>query len=193
MKHLFLTALLSAFCIAANAQDTQTICPGEVKYYHIDEPAEGSQYIWSITPDDAGVITYDSGTHGRISVAWKKDGTLSVYEKNAAGCDGDAASVAVKISGALSAEFDNEAACYGEQVNIKFPSGAAWPISFSYSIDGEVVNIAEYNKDTYPMENKSGFYKLLKVTDSNGCEVVPAVHNTSVIAPELKKLTIQKE
>ena len=193
MRHLFITAIVSAFYIQAVAQDVQTVCPGAVSYYHINEPNKSSQYVWKIEPEDAGTVKKDTRSHGRVSVKWQKDGVLSVQEVNVAGCEGEVTTLAVKISAPLSAEFDNEMICYGEKLNIQFPEDAAKPLSFTYSIDGEKVSVEGYDRDFFPLESVSGTCKILSVSDANGCTITPVEHATAVIAPELKKLIIKKE
>ena len=194
MKHLFLTAIVSAFCIQAIAQDVRTVCPGAVKYYHVNEPDNWAQYVWEIVPDDAGIISPDPNTNGRISVKWQKDGTLSVYEIKSAGCVGEVTTLTVKITAPLSAEFDNAMICHGENLNIQFPEGATTPLKFTYTIDGEEVSVEGYDKDVYPMDSSvSGTCRILSVTDANGCKITPEEHATAVIVPELKKLIIKKE
>ena len=46
MKQIILTALLSAVCIIANAQENdapQTVRADDAQYYHTDEPTPGSE------------------------------------------------------------------------------------------------------------------------------------------------------
>lgn len=200
MKRFILTALISAFCIAANAQtadDTQTVNAGETKYYHIDNPTNGSEYNWELTPKDAGSLLIDSNDPSRIGVTWTKDGVLSVYEKNADGCTSGITTLAVKIKDLpiLYAEFVDENVCSGDAVVIRFPKEAAKPIKFTYSVNGKEHSVSDCNSDTYQIpETDSGTYKIVGGTDANGAKIEPnSDHSTAVIALPLKKLTIKKE
>lgn len=200
MKRFILTALISAFCIAANAQtydDTQTVEAGETKFYHIDEPTDGSDYIWELTPKDAGSLSIDSNDPSHIGVKWTKDGVLSVYEKNAAGCTSGITTLAVKIKDVpvLYAEFVDENVCSGDAVVVKFPAEAAKPIKFAYTVNGKEHSVSDCNSNTYQIpETDSGTYKFVSGTDANGVKIEPnSDHSTAVIALPLKKLTIKKE
>jgi len=199
MKRIILTALLSVFCIVANAQnadDTQEVSAGDTKYYHIDEPTEGSEYIWTLDPRDAGSLLIDSNDPSRISVAWTKDGVLSVYEKNITGCTSGITTLAVKVKDlpVLYAEFVDENVCFGDAVVVRFPSEAAKPIKFTYTVNGNEHSVSDCNSNTYQIpETDSGTYKFVGGTDANNVKIEPDDHSTAVIALPLQKLTIKKE
>lgn len=198
MKHFILTALLSAICIIANAQDTddtQEVIAGETKYYHIDEPDDASDYGWRIDPSDAGVIHKETGNASRISVKWTKDGTLMVQETNAAGCSSGFTSLQVKIKDVptLYAGFEDQALCFGDELAITFPTEAAKPIRFTYTFDGQERTVTDCNKSTYPLGTESGTYIFVGGTDANNVKIEPNGHATATIALPLNKLTIKKE
>jgi len=198
MKQIILTALLSAICIIANAQetdDTQEVNAGETKYYHIDEPTDGSDYIWRTDPSDAGEIYKEAENPSRITVIWKKNGTLMVYERNAAGCESGITSLIVKIKDVptLYAGFEDQALCFGEEVAITFPNEAAKPIRFTYTFDGQERTVQDCNKYTYPLGTESGTYIFVGGTDANNVKIEPNGHATATIALPLKKLTIKTE
>ena len=198
MKRIILTALLSAICIIANAQetdDTQEVSTDETKYYHIDEPTAGSHYDWWTDPTDAGVITTNTQNGSRISVTWKKQGTLMVKETNSAGCESGITSLKIIIKDVhtLYAGFEDQALCFGEEVSITFPKEAAMPIRFTYTIDGQERTVQECNKYTYPLGTESGTYIFVGGTDANNVKIEPNGHATATIALPLKKLTIKTE
>ena len=198
MKRIILTALLSAICIIANAQetdDTQEVSTDETKYYHIDEATEASNYNWWTDPTDAGVITTNTQNGSRISVTWKKQGTLMVKETNSAGCESGITSLKIIIKDVhtLYAGFEDQALCFGEEVAITFPKEAAMPIRFTYTIDGQERTVQECNKYTYPLGTESGTYIFVGGTDANNVKIEPDGHATATIALPLKKLTIKTE
>ena len=198
MKQIILTALLSAVCIIANAQendDTQTVSADEVKYYHIDEPTEGSKYNWWTDPTDAGIITTNTQNCSRISVTWKKQGTLMVQETNAAGCTSGITSlkIIIKDEPTLYAEFETQALCFGEEAVIKFPEEAKKPIKFTYTFDGQERTVTDCNKYAYTLGTESGVYIFTGGTDANNVKIEPNGHASATIALPLKKLTIKTE
>jgi hypothetical protein len=199
MKRIILIALLSAICIIANAQetdDTQEVSTDETKYYRIDEATEGSNYTWWTDPTDAGVITTNTENGSRISVTWKKQGTLMVQETNSDGCTSGITSlkIIIKDVSTLYAGFEDQALCFGEEaVIIKFPEGAKMPIKFTYTFDGQERTVHDCNKYTYPLGTESGTYIFVGGTDANNVKIEPNGHATATIALPLKKLTIKTE
>ncbi|MBQ3657585.1 MAG: hypothetical protein II956_12170 [Bacteroidales bacterium] len=193
MKHFLLTLSAAAICSAVSAQETQTVCPGAVKNYHIENPTANSDYVWSLFPEDAGIIIPDTETHGRISVEWKKEGTLSVHEETTEGCKSETSFVKVKFLTPPSAEFDNAEICFTENLQFVFPKNSVPPIKVTYTINGEEKTVEDIKTEKYTVEKNAGKYRIIKVTDGNGCEGVPQENNTAEIAPELKTLTITKD
>jgi len=199
MKRIILIALLSAICIIANAQetdDTQEVSTDETKYYRIDEATEGSNYTWWTDPTDAGVITTNTKNGSRISVTWKKQGTLMVQETNSDGCTSGITSlkIVIKDVSTLYAGFEDQALCFGEEaVIIKFPEGAKMPIKFTYTFDGQERTVQDCNKYTYLLGKESGVYIFVGGTDANNVKIEPNGHATATIALPLKKLTIKTE
>ncbi len=198
MKRIILTALLSAICIIANAQgtdDTQEVSADETKYYRIDEATEGSNYTWWTDPTDAGVITTNTKNGSRISVTWKKQGTLMVQETNSDGCTSGITSlkIVIKNDPTLYAEFKTQALCFGEEAEITFPEEAKMPIKFTYTFDGQERTVQDCNKYTYPLGTESGIYIFVGGTDANNVKIEPNGHATATIALPLKKLTIKTE
>ena len=198
MKQIILTALLSAFCIIANAQendDTQTVSADEVKYYHIYEPTHGSEYIWQIDPADAGVISVEDGNTAHISVKWSKEGSLMVHERNSFGCESGITTLVVKIKDVptLYAEFETQALCFGEEAVIKFPEEAKKPIKFTYTFDGQERTVTDCNKYAYTLGTESGVYIFTGGTDANNVKIEPNGHASATIALPLQKLTIKTE
>ena len=198
MKRFILTALLSAICIIANAQepdDTQEVSADETKYYRIDEATEASNYTWWTDPTDAGVITTNTKNGSRISVTWKKQGTLMVQETNSDGCTSGITSlkIVIKDDPTLYAEFKTQALCFGEEAEIKFPDEAKMPIKFTYTFDGQEHTVQDCNKYTYLLGKESGVYIFVGGTDANNVKIEPNGHATATIALPLKKLTIKTE
>ena len=198
MKQIILTALLSAICIIANAQendDIQTVSQGDTKYYHIDEPTHGSEYIWQIDPADAGVISVEDDNTARIFVTWSKEGSLMVHERNSAGCESGITTLKIKIKDVptLYAGFEDQALCFGEDAVINFPEGAKMPIKFTYTFDGQERTVQDCNKYTYLLGKESGVYIFVGGTDANNVKIEPNGHATATIALPLKKLTIKTE
>ena len=198
MKQLILTALLSAFCIIANAQesnDTQEVIAGETKFYHIEEPTAGSYFHWWTDPEDAGEIHKETENASRISVKWLKKGTLMVQETNSDGCTSGITSLIVNIKDVptLYAGFEDQALCFGDEAVITFPKEAAKPIRFTYTIDGQEHTVSDCNKSNYTLGTESGVYKFIGGTDANNVKIEPDGHATATIALPLKKLTIKTE
>ncbi len=193
MKHFLLTLLAAAACCAAYSQETQTVCQGAEKFYHIENPVENSEYIWFISPEDAGKITKDENTNGKVSVKWEKEGTLSVYEENTDGCQSEVSFVKVKFSKAPEAEFDNAQICFTENLQFVFPKNSVPPLKVIYTVNGTEKIAENITTEKFTVEKIAGKYKIIKVTDGNGCEGFPTVNNTAEIAPELKTLTITKD
>jgi len=198
MKQIILTALLSAFCIIANAQesnDTQEVIAGETKYYHIEEPTAGSEFQWWTDPVDAGQIIKETENASRISVKWTKEGTLMVQETNSDGCTSGITSLKIKIKDVptLYAGFEDQALCFGEEAVITFPKEAAKPIRFTYTIDGQEHTVSDCNKSNYTLGTESGVYKFIGGTDANNVKIEPDGHATATIALPLNKLTIKTE
>ncbi len=198
MKQIILTALLSAICIIANAQendDIQTVSQGDTKYYHIDEPTHGSEYIWQIDPADAGVISVEDGNTARISVKWSKEGSLMVHERNSFGCESGITTLVVKIKDVptLYAGLVDQTMCFGEEAVIRFPEEAAKPIKFTYTFDGQERTVTDCNKNTYAIGTESGIYIFIEGTDANNVKIEPNGHAFGRIALPLKKLTIKTE
>ncbi len=198
MKQIILTALLSAICIIANAQendDTQTVMQGETKYYHIDEPTAGSEYIWKIDPADAGELHVDGDNSARIFVTWSKEGSLMVHERNSAGCESGITTLVVKIKDVptLYAGLVDQSMCFGEKAVIKFPEEAAKPIKFTYTFDGQERTVTDCNNNTYVIGTESGIYIFIEGTDANNVKIEPNGHASATIALPLKKLTIKTE
>lgn len=198
MKRIILTALLSAICIIANAQetdDTQEVSADETKYYHIEEPTAGSEFHWWTDPVDAGQIIKETENASRISVTWKKQGTLMVQETNSDGCTSGITSlkIIIKDVSTLYAGFEDQALCFGEELSITFPKEAAMPIRFTYTIDGQERTVQDCNKYNYPLGKESGTYIFVGGTDANNVKIEPNGHATATIALPLKKLTIKTE
>jgi|GEM_PF-2749925 len=193
MKKIILTLLNAAIIFTASAQETQVVCQESTKTYSIENPTEDSEYIWTISPENAGKITKDKNINGKISVEWKKSGTLSVYEQNSAGCEGEPSTIKISFSPAYSAQFNNASVCYGEDLQIEFSKNAIAPFEVTYTLDGVEKKLKEIKNLKYVMENISGNYELLKVTDANGCEFLPEENKKAIIGKELKKLIIKKE
>ena len=198
MKQIILTALLSAFCIIANAQetnDTQEVIAGETKYYHIEEPTAGSDFHWWTDPVDAGQIIKETENASRISVKWTKEGTLMVQETNSDGCTSGITSLKIKTKDVptLYAGFEDQALCFGDEAVITFPKEAAKPIRFTYTIDGQERTVSDCNKSNYTLGTESGVYKFIGGTDANNVKIEPDGHATATIALPLNKLTIKTE
>ncbi len=198
MKRIILTALLSAICIIANAQetdDTQEVSTDETKNYRIDEATEASNYTWWTDPTDAGVITTNTKNGSRISVTWKKQGTLMVQETNSDGCTSGITSlkIIIKDVSTLYAGFEDQALCFGEELSITFPEKAKMPIKFTYTFDGQERTVQDCNKYNYPLGTESGTYIFVGGTDANNVKIEPNGHATATIALPLKKLTIKTE
>lgn len=196
MKQLLLTSIISAFCVAASAQDVQTVCPGAETSYHVDDPEADSKYIWRTDPVGAGVIIEDAAINGRVTVKWNAEGTLWVYEENSAGCQGEESGVTVKFAAPLSAQFDDVSVCYGDKLNIVLPDNAARPFDIIYKVDNVEFKVENFDGTVYTMPTKAGSYQIMKVTDANGCELVPGSDDPNakaVIKRQLNKLTITKE
>lgn len=198
MKRIILTALLSAICIIANAQepdDTQEVSADETKYYRIDGATEASNYTWWTDPTDAGVITTNTKNGSRISVTWKKQGTLMVQETNSDGCTSGITSlkIIIKDISTLYVGFEDQALCSGEKLSITFPKEAKMPIKFTYTFDGQERTVQDCNKYNYLLGTESGTYIFVGGTDANNVKIEPNGHATATIALPLKKLTIKTE
>jgi len=198
MKQIILTALLSAICIIANAQendDIQTVSQGDTKYYHIDEPTAGSEYIWKIDPADAGELHVDGDNTARIFVTWSKEGSLMVHERNSAGCESGITTLKIKIKNdpTLYAGLVNQSMCFGEKAVIRFPEEAAKPIKFTYTFDGQERTVTDCNEYDYTLGMESGVYIFIEGTDANNVKIEPDGHAFGRIALPLKKLTIKTE
>ena len=86
----------------------------------------GSTYTWSITPGTSGNEWRINGTGNNITVDWNSTGvyTLSVVEKNAAGCTGQPQLVVVTVNElpGVTATPSSEAICSGATTNIALSS-----------------------------------------------------------------------
>ncbi len=194
MKRFILTLMTAATVAAVNAQDArevQTVCPGATMKYHVEAPTDGSDYVWETDPRDAGIIIKNNDEPWNVSVTWQKNGTLSVYEENSAGCTSETAYLEVELGNAISAQFDNAQVCHGDPLNVVFSEGTAFPVVIEFTIDDEPCQ-ADVSQSPYRVPGWGNNYKLTKVTDANKCSVEPQEGNSAVIMPALNKLTIKK-
>jgi hypothetical protein len=97
-----LLILLLACSVVTWAQSdpspAQAVCIGTEPYLVTATP--GSTYIWTITPGASGTEWRINGTGNNITVNWNIAGiyTLSVVERNSAGCVGQPREVVVTVS-----------------------------------------------------------------------------------------------
>jgi hypothetical protein len=102
----------------------QTVCIGSGPYLVTATP--GSTYTWTITPGASGTEWRINGTGNNISVNWNIAGvyTLSVVERNAAGCEGHPQQVVVTVSErpVVIATPASQAICSGATTNIALSS-----------------------------------------------------------------------
>jgi hypothetical protein len=88
----------------SNSSPAQTVCTGNEPY--LVTATIGSTYTWSINPGTTGSDWSINGTGNSITVDWNKAGvyTLSVTERNAAGCDGVPKQVVVTVIPAITVD-----------------------------------------------------------------------------------------
>ena len=169
---------------------SMTVCLNSSTDYFIDNPVEGSKYVWNISPSGMGEVVSNSESYDKISVKWKNvgDAEISVYEVNSLGCNSDASSIEVKVLESPSAQFDNASLCYGEPLNVILRGVA--PFTLDYTLDGEAFSVPDISTNIYRMPETPGKYSILKVSDKN-CTSVPENNNNAVIGKEMKKLKIK--
>jgi outer membrane lipoprotein-sorting protein len=123
-----LVMLLLVCAVRAWAQSdpspAQTVCIGNEPY--LVTPTPGSTYTWTITPGTSGTQWRINGTGNNITVDWNITGvyTLSVVERNAAGCYGPPQEVVVTVNERpdVTATPASEAICSGSATNIALSS-----------------------------------------------------------------------
>lgn len=217
MKHIILTLAAATFAMLSDAQVTQYVCPGQHKTYHVETVNQGSTYKWSINPAQAGKII-DGEDSGRITVEWNSEfsgnpnkihqeynefgqmvlryterATLSVYEIDPSGCTSETGFINIEFAPAPSAEFDNTLICQGEPLNIVFSEKSNPPFKVVYTIDGEEETIEHISTKTLPVQNTQGVYKILSITDGNGCTTTPTSNAEAVIGTITKSPKIKME
>ncbi len=184
--------LCSLISKAQPADPDQTVCRGQVVDYSIENPTDGSKYIWGVTSLAMGnaqnVSESDNGD--RKTIKWLDFGMfeLLVYEQDEAGCTGPVSKILVQVTNGPTAEFDNAQNCYGEPLKIELTGTA--PFSVEYTLDGEPKNISNISTKTYTMPNIPGKYILKKVTDAT-CSVEPSKNTEAIIGKEMKTLVIR--
>jgi hypothetical protein len=127
LKSAFLMLLLT-YNFRASAQSdpspTQTVGIGNEPYLVTATP--GSTYTWSITPGTSGSEWRINGTGNNITVDWNSTGayTLSVVERNAAGCIGQPQLLVVTVNElpGVTATPSSETICSGGTTNIALTS-----------------------------------------------------------------------
>jgi len=169
---------------------SHTACLNSSTDYFIDNPVDGSKYVWNISPSGMGEVVSNSESYDKISVRWKNvgDAEISVYEVNSSGCNSDASSIEVKVLESPDAQFDNASLCYGEPLNVILRGVA--PFALDYTLDGESFSIPDISTDIYKMPDTPGKYSILKVSDKN-CTSAPEKNNNAVIGKEMKPLKIK--
>ena len=194
MKHVILLALCAVFSCELYAQDVQQVCRGAVKSYHIENPDKTSEYKWFVEPSDAGKIAVDEESFtSRVTVEWLKEGSISVYEVNTTGCEGEVSFVKVSFSELPKAQFDNAKNCYWDELHIEFSKTSQKPFNVKYSLDGLEHEIKDIDTYQYLMDRESGNYKLISVTDALGCTNVLEENNTAIVLPKFNDLIIDRE
>ncbi len=168
---------------------SHTACLNSSTDYFIDNPVEGSKYVWNISPSGMGEVVSNSESYDKISVKWKKVGNaeISVYEVNSSGCNSDASTIEVKVLESPDAQFDNATLCYGEPLNVIL-SGES-PFTLEYSLNNENFSIFDINANIYQMPETAGKYSIIKVIDKN-CSTIPENNNNAVIGKQMKPLKI---
>jgi hypothetical protein len=127
LRGMFLILLL-ACSVGTWAQSdpspVQVVCIGSEPYLVTATP--GSTYTWTITPGTSGTEWRINGTGNNISVNWNIAGvyTLSVVERNAAGCVGQPQQVVVTVSErpVVIATPASQVICSGATTNIALSS-----------------------------------------------------------------------
>lgn len=128
MLRASLLILLLAYSLATWAQSdpnpAQAVCVGTEPYLVTATP--GSTYTWTITPGTSGTEWRINGTGNNISVDWNIAGayTLSVVERNSAGCVGQPREVVVTVSErpVVIATPASQSICSGATTNIALSS-----------------------------------------------------------------------
>jgi hypothetical protein len=141
LKWTLLILLLACACGAWAQSDPspiQTVSTGNEPYLVTATP--GSTYTWTVTPGTSGTEWRINGTGNNITVDWNITGvyTLSVVERNAAGCDGPHQEVVVTVNerADVIATPASEAICSGTATNIALSSSTgtttfAWTASLT--------------------------------------------------------------
>ena len=164
------------------------VCTSQTKTYSVDNSEQGIVYYWEVA---GGELSATTGSE--VSVKWadtEGNGTLCVYSKHIeTGCVSDKIVYSIKRKKAPTVEFDNASVCYGEPLKVML-SGTA-PFEVFYTLDGET-NSFKTDISEYQMDNISGNYQLIKVTDGNACEASPTDNNTAIIVSKLQKLIIKE-
>ena len=123
-----LLILLLACSVGTWAQSdpspAQTVCIGSEPYLVTATP--GSTYVWTITPGISGTEWRINGTGNNITVNWNIAGiySLSVVERNSAGCVGQPREVVVTVSErpVVIATPASQTICSGATTNIALSS-----------------------------------------------------------------------
>ena len=123
-----LLILLLACSVGTWAQSdpnpVQAVCIGSEPYLVTATP--GSTYVWTITPGISGTEWRINGTGNNISIDWNIAGvyTLSVVERNSAGCLGQPREVVVTVSErpVVIATPASQSICSGATTNIALSS-----------------------------------------------------------------------
>jgi hypothetical protein len=171
----------------SNTSPVQTICAGIEPY--LVTPSGGSTYTWTITPGTVGQDWSINGTGSSINVDWRVPGvyTLSVAERNSAGCAGEPKQVTVTVSAGASVDpVSNLAFCNGaatQAINFTGPVAGttySWTnsntaIGLAASGTGAIPSFTATNTGTTPISGT-----ITVIPSANGCSGTPMTFTINV-------------
>jgi hypothetical protein len=194
MSGLMILAISLAFVsdvfAQGNQSPTQTVCPGNEPY--LVTPTPGSTYTWVITPGTPGTEWGINGTGNSISVDWNIPGvyTLSVTERNAEGCYGQARSVVVTVNTSPTATITGTTSvCLNATAPLITFTGAngTAPYTFTYDINGgSSLTLTTTSGNSVTVAAPTGttgtfVYNLLSVRDASASSCSQAQSGTATV------------
>lgn len=178
---------ISTIWAQSDTSPVQTVCTGIEPY--LVTPTSGSTYAWTVTPGTSGQDWNINGTGNSITVDWRIPGvyTLTVTERNAAGCLGEPKQVTVTVSSGTTADpVADVAVCNGEVTRIiNFTSSVAGT-TFSWTNSNTAIGLGASGTGPVPSftatnSGSSPVSGTITVTPSaNGCTGTPITFNIFV-------------
>ncbi len=175
--------------LSQSSANPDTVCVGSTEEYKIKNPDAGSTYTWGII-NGSGTIQKTSNS-SVIKVKWNNtEGSenLWVYETSSAGCVGETTNLKVVRITVPTAKFKEEKLCYGQALQVVFTGEP--PYNIEYSLNGNTKTASNIKTVNYMLNNESGYYNLIKVSNRHCSGKLVSGKTSATIAKPLKQLQI---